>query len=352
MVNLLKQETVVMVNLLKQETVVMVNLLKQETVVMVNLLKNVRYRARLNKTGMRPKETEDTDMGPSVAMLLKCDVQGSLEAIIQVLETYESESVRLDLVTSGVGPVTQSDVQLAQTFGVVTSSWPKLLVVSGDVKLAQTFGATIFAFNVSNDRGIEEVAHEASVPIVHTNIIYRLVEHLRQLLTKQMPTLPQEEVLGEAEVLEQFMASDGGRKKTPVAGCRCVKGTLKKDANFRLYRENELIHEGPLLSMRHVKSEVGTIGTDKECGLKFEDRSVSFQKGDRIVCYTIHQLEQETSEKKVSVRRKKSDLRQAVQAADDSTLAWLAQYLQERGYPQPYPFKRNFEEERVKWINM
>ncbi|XP_018009016.1 translation initiation factor IF-2, mitochondrial-like [Hyalella azteca] len=199
--------------------------------------RGIRFSYRL-RTGLRPKEYDTSETGPRVAILLKCDVQGSLEAIMQ--------------------------------------------------------SATIFSFNVSNDRAVEEAIERSSASIVHTNIIYRLVEHLRSLISKKMPTLPQEEVLGEAEVLEQFMASDGGRKKTPVAGCRCVKGSLKKDEKFRLFRDGQLIHEGPLSSMRHVKSEVKTIATDIECGLKFEDRSIQFLKGDRIICYTVHQLEQES----------------------------------------------------------
>lgn len=228
-----------------------------------------RYKMRIaNFT--RTKETDETDTGPHVAIVLKCDVQGSHEAIMQVLDTYDSAHVKLSLLNSGVGPITASDVEMANLFK-----------------------GTVFAFNVEMEFGTRDLASSLRVPVVNSNIIYRLIEQLRTKISEQMPSLPKEEELGEADVLEEFLVGEGKKKKVPVAGCRCTKGALLRKERFRLVRDGEVVHEGLLASMRHVKNEVETIGDEKECGIKFEDASVRFVRGDRIVCYTVKQLPQE-----------------------------------------------------------
>nr|CAD7405689.1 unnamed protein product [Timema cristinae] len=97
----------------------------------------------------------------------------------------------------------------------------------------------------------------------------------------------------EANVLQEFKVTEG-KKKVSVAGCRCVKGHLKKSAQYRLLRGQQIVHEGGLESMRHLKNEVDTIKKDVECGLRLNDDTVSFQPGDILQCYEIKHVKQET----------------------------------------------------------
>ncbi|KAH1014701.1 hypothetical protein HUJ05_012543 [Dendroctonus ponderosae] len=102
-----------------------------------------------------------------------------------------------------------------------------------------------------------------------------------------------EDILGEAEVLQQFEINKG-RKVVPVAGCRCISGLLKREALFRVARNSSVIFEGQLCSMRHLKSEADVIKSDTECGLQLENEEVTFEKGDRIICFQRRMVEQTT----------------------------------------------------------
>jgi len=194
-------------------------------------------------------------------------VHGSVEAILDVLETYNSnESCRLDIVHYGVGNVTE-----------------------GDLELAKAFDAIIYAFAVESP----QVQAAKEVNIRSYNIIYRLIDDLKEQLSSKLPPVEVEEVLGEANVLQNFLINEG-RKEVPVAGCRCTKGVLKKAQKFRLLRDGEVVYNGPLESMRHLKNEVDTIKKDVECGLRFKDTKVLPQAGDILQCYTTNMEAQQT----------------------------------------------------------
>lgn len=100
-------------------------------------------------------------------------------------------------------------------------------------------------------------------------------------------------ILGEANVLQTFEITEG-RKELTVLGCRCTKGMLKKSHKYKLKRHDEVLYDGELDSMRHLKSEVDTIKKDLECGLRLHDFEVEAKSGDTIVCYTIIKKPQET----------------------------------------------------------
>ncbi|XP_037943309.1 translation initiation factor IF-2, mitochondrial-like, partial [Teleopsis dalmanni] len=216
-----------------------------------------RFRYRF---GPRSKEYAEEDKTPRVSVIVKGDVHGSVEAILDVLETYNSnEQCRLDLVHYGVGNITE-----------------------GDIELAKTFNAIIYAFSVD-----VPVKATKSVSIRPCNIIYRLIDDLKKEISSKLPTKDVEEKLGEASVLQQFFINEG-RKEVPVAGCRCVKGILKKAQKFRLVRDGDVIYEGTLESMRHLKNEVDSIKKDVECGLRFKDINIIPQAGDTIICYATN----------------------------------------------------------------
>ncbi|XP_032593334.1 translation initiation factor IF-2, mitochondrial isoform X2 [Drosophila grimshawi] len=223
-----------------------------------------RFRMR---RGQRVKQVDENDGSPRVSVVIKGDVHGSVEAILDVLETYNSnDRCRLDIVHYGVGNVTD-----------------------GDLELAKAFNAIIYAFAVETPQS--KLAKE--VDVKSYNVIYRLIDDLKEQLSSKLPSVEVEEQLGEANVLQHFFINEG-RKEIPVAGCRCTKGVLKKSQRFRLLRDGEIIYDGALESMRHLKNEVDSIKKDVECGLRFKDNKVLPEAGDTLQCYTTHMEAQQT----------------------------------------------------------
>ncbi|XP_075982987.1 mitochondrial translation initiation factor 2 [Anticarsia gemmatalis] len=220
-------------------------------------------RFKLRPAGPRQKMIQHDDH-PTLSVLVKGDVDGSVEAILDILETYdENEVVRLDLVHFGVGPVTPNDLEVAEVFKAV-----------------------IYAFNVDCPPPIAVEAKNKNIAIKKHNIIYRMVDDIKDELSLRIPKSQEEEYIGEANVLQEFMVTEN-KKKVPVAGCRCVKGSLVRNALYRVIRGQEVIYEGKLASMKHLKDEVPTIKNDMECGLRFEDPTFSVQAGDTVVCYKM-----------------------------------------------------------------
>lgn len=116
-------------------------------------------------------------------------------------------------------------------------------ITESDVKLAETFGANIYGFNVSIPEKLKVLCKSSKVDYVLTNIIYRLVEAMKKDIETKLPPNEKEETVGEANVLAVFTISEG-KKKIPVAGSRCVKGSLTKSSMFRLIREREVLFDG------------------------------------------------------------------------------------------------------------
>ncbi|KMQ95956.1 translation initiation factor if- mitochondrial [Lasius niger] len=219
-----------------------------------------------------PIKVERPDDGiPTINIIVKGDVAGSVEAILDVFNTYGSDDkCRLSIVHYGVGPVTETDLQIADAFGAI-----------------------IYPFNVGVMKDLKEEADEKNISIRPYNVIYKLIDDVKKEINAKLPPLDTEEVIGEANVLQEFEVTEK-KKKVKVAGCRCVKGNLKKDALYRLIREQDTLYIGKLVSMRHMKTETETIKTNVECGLRFEDSTLSFKTGDVLVCYQIGHKSQET----------------------------------------------------------
>lgn len=186
----------------------------------------VKYRQHREKRRMsgryklkqivREKETNPEDGLPKVNIILKGDVHGSVEAILDVLDTYDNtDKCHLNMVHYGVGEIAE-----------------------GDIELAKVFNSIIYAFNINIPKKIP-----AGVEIRQFNVIYRLFENVQQEINKRLPEVEVEEVVGSANVLQMFDINDG-RKKVPVFGCRCVKGSLKKSLRFKLVRGEEVLYDG------------------------------------------------------------------------------------------------------------
>ncbi|XP_011868838.1 PREDICTED: translation initiation factor IF-2, mitochondrial isoform X2 [Vollenhovia emeryi] len=218
-----------------------------------------RALGRYRKLSAPVKNDKPDDGIPKLNVIIKSDVAGSVEAILDVLNTYGSDDkCQLSIVHYGVGPVVETDLQMADAFD-----------------------------------GLQQEVSKKKISIRPYNVIYKLIDDVKTEINKRLPPVEAEEVIGEANVLQEFQITDK-KKKVKVAGCRCVKGNLKKDAMFHLMREQEILFTGKLVSMKHLKNEVDTIKVDVECGLRFEDPTLSFKNGDVLICYNTYQKSQET----------------------------------------------------------
>ncbi|XP_060951817.1 translation initiation factor IF-2, mitochondrial [Limanda limanda] len=218
------------------------------------------YRANKTKFSVRPSE-RSPDEQLRLPLIIKGDVDGSVEAILNILDSYDAQQqCELEVVHFGIGDVSENDVNMAETFA-----------------------GSIYGFNVGASRSVQQVALKRGVPLnIHT-IIYKLVDQLKEDLSNKLPPLESQSVIGEASVLAMFEVSVG-KKKVLVAGCRVQKGQLDRRHTFRLIRGRDTVWEGSLLALRHHKDDVQTVTTGMECGVSAGD-SVEFKPGDIIVCF-------------------------------------------------------------------
>jgi len=226
-------------------------------------------KPRWNTFGrVRTKEAAEEDETPVVPVILKGDVDGSVEAILSCLDTYNSEEVKLDIVNFGVGEVSDNDVDLAQRFGAI-----------------------IYAFNTTISPEKKKLATAANVPVKEFNVIYHLIADLKNEISDRMPPADIEDVTGRATVLQEFMVSDK-KVKVPVAGCRVVSGKLSKVGRHRVTRGESVLWEGSLTSLKHLKDEVSEVLQGQECGVRLEEEegeNIRFETGDQIIAFTVRQ---------------------------------------------------------------
>ncbi|ODM97605.1 Translation initiation factor IF-2, mitochondrial [Orchesella cincta] len=236
--------------------------------------KRKQGRYKIRRQGPRQKEIVDDD-SIRHSVIIKGDADGSVEAILDVLDTYDCHS-----------PMQDGCYSLWYGSCVHLLLWATRVgdISESDVKLAEAFQACIYGFNVAIPEKLKPLCKELKVDYLLTNIIYRMVEGMVKDIEKRLPQKEKEEVVGEANVLAVFTITEG-RKKIPVAGSRCVKGSLVKSSFFRLTRDLELLYDGPLHSLKHLKQEVETIRNGIECGLSFNDHTIIPKEGDTITCY-------------------------------------------------------------------
>lgn len=219
------------------------------------------------------KEAVGTDSGrPAFCIIIKGDVAGSVEAILDTLATFHSQICDLDILHSGIGDVTLHDIELAELF-------------EGE----------IYAFNVGVSAQVASQKH--SVPIRSHQVIYHLFDDLIKSISDRLPKKIAEQIIGEATILQRFSVTEkkGGKKKQiEVAGCRCLSGRLDRKQKFRIIRDNNVIYEGgPLAFLKHHKDEVSVIPAEKECGVCFSaDSPINFQEGDTVICYQLVEEDQ------------------------------------------------------------
>jgi translation initiation factor IF-2 len=197
------------------------------------------------------------------ALVLKADVQGSAEAIQQALEKMNTDEVAARIVHSGVGAITESDVALA-----VASNAP------------------ILAFNVRANKQARDAAEAEGIEIRYYSIIYDLVDDMKNVMSGLLAPERRETFLGYAEILEVFNVSKVGK----VAGCRITEGKVERGSGVRLLRDNVVIHEGSLSTLKRFKDEVAEVQGGQECGMAFENYQ-DMRVGDVIECFRVEHIE-------------------------------------------------------------
>jgi translation initiation factor IF-2 len=190
-------------------------------------------------------------------LVIKADVQGSNEAIAGALDKLGTDEVAARILHSGVGGITESDV-----------------------RLAETSTAAIIGFNVRANKEAREAAERAGIEIRYYNIIYNLVDDVKQAMSGLLAPTVRETLLGNAQILEIFKVSKVGN----IAGCRVTDGTVERGANVRLLRDNVVIHEGKLSQLKRFKDDAREVSAGQECGMAFENYQ-DMKVGDVIECY-------------------------------------------------------------------
>jgi translation initiation factor IF-2 len=196
-------------------------------------------------------------------LVIKSDVQGSSEAILGALNKLGTDEVAVQVLQSGVGGITESDVILAHASG-----------------------AGVIGFNVRADKLARERAKRDGVDIRYYNIIYNVVDDIKAVLSGMLAPEVREKFLGNAEILEVFNISKVGK----VAGCRITDGVVRRGAKVRLIRDNVVIHEGELSTLKRFKDEVREVQTGQECGMAFANYQ-DMQKGDVIECFEVETIQ-------------------------------------------------------------
>jgi translation initiation factor IF-2 len=196
-------------------------------------------------------------------LLVKGDVQGSVEAITGALEKLGNEEVAARVIHSGVGGITESDIILARASN-----------------------AAVIGFNVRAHREAREAADQAGIEIRYYNIIYNLVDDVKAAMSGMLAPTLREERLGEAQIQEIFSVSKVGK----VAGCRVLDGVVQRGAHVRLIRDNVVIHEGKLSQLKRFKDDAKEVTSGQECGMAFETYQ-DMRAGDIIECYRVEEVQ-------------------------------------------------------------
>ena len=195
-------------------------------------------------------------------LVIKGDVQGSVEAIIAALEKLGTEEVMARIVHAGVGGISESDIALAEASK-----------------------AAVIGFNVRAHKEARELSEQIGIEIRYYNIIYNLVDDVKAAMSGLLAPTMRETMLGNALIQEVFNISKVGK----VAGCRVTDGTVERGQHVRLIRDNVVVHEGKLSTLKRFKDEVKEVLAGQECGMAFENYQ-DMRAGDVIECYRVEEI--------------------------------------------------------------
>ncbi len=196
-------------------------------------------------------------------LLMKADVQGSAEAIVQAMEKIGNEEVRVRILHSGVGAITESDITLAEASG-----------------------APVIGFNVRANAPARAAANQKGVEIRYYSVIYDLVDDVKAAASGLLSAEIKENFIGYAEIREVFGVTGVGK----VAGCLVTEGVARRSAGVRLLREDVVVHEGTLKTLKRFKDEVKEVQSGQECGMAFENYD-DIREGDVIEIFEREEVE-------------------------------------------------------------
>ena len=198
----------------------------------------------------------------TLPIILRADVQGSVEAISDMLRGFNSDKAAVELLSAGVGQITE-----------------------GDIRLATASGAVIIAFNVRADASVRDMARNNGVDIRYHSVVYRITDEIKEILSGKLAPEKHEKFIGYADVIALFTVGKG----INVAGCRVTEGVIKKSAMVRLLRDNVVIYDGKIGELRREKNEVSEVTIGVEFGMSF-DKYNDLKEGDRVECYEIQEV--------------------------------------------------------------
>ena len=221
---------------------------------------------KLAKQQAAKLENVFSDMGTGevkqLPIIIKADVQGSQEALAATLLKLSTDEVKVQMVYTGVGGISESDINLA-----IASK------------------AIVIGFNVRADAGARKLAEGNDVEIRYYNVIYDAVDELKAAMSGMLAPEHKEEVIGTAEIRTVFVASKIGT----VAGCMVTHGLVRRDAHFRLLRDNVVIYTGELESLKRVKDDVREVKEGFECGIKLKNYN-DIKEGDQLEFFEIKEI--------------------------------------------------------------
>ena len=209
------------------------------------------------------KKAKDDENVSELPVLVKADVQGSAEAIVQALEKVGNDEVRVRVLHSGVGAITETDIGLAEASG-----------------------CPVIGFNVRANASARNTANQKGVEIRYYSVIYDLVDDVKAAASGLLSAEIKETFIGYAEIKEVFKVSNVGK----VAGCLVTEGVARRSAGVRLLRDNVVIHEGTLKTLKRFKDEVPEVQSGQECGMAFENYD-DIRPGDVIEIFERQEVE-------------------------------------------------------------
>jgi len=195
-------------------------------------------------------------------VVLKADMQGSLEAIMDALEKLSRDEVKLNVIHSGVGGITETDIMLASASDAV-----------------------VLGFNVRPDSKAARIAEAEQVDIRTYQIIYKLTEDMEAALIGMLEPEYEEEITGRAEVRETFRVPGIGM----VVGCYIIEGEVTRNSSARVVRDGVVVYDGKISSLRRFKDDVKSVATGFECGIGLENFS-DLKEGDIIEAYLMREI--------------------------------------------------------------
>ena len=228
------------------------------------------YRIRMKREKVVVRQTARSGLEAMLArikdqevkefpVIVKADVGGSAEAITASLVKFATDEVRAKVIHQAVGGITESDVLLAKSSG-----------------------APILAFNTRAQKQVRDLAEHEGVEIRYYSIIYNLLDDIKDILSGMLEPERRENFLGYASILQVFNITKVGK----IAGCKVTEGNIKRGCGVRLVRDDVVIHEGKLSTLKRFKDEVGEVLAGQECGMAFENYQ-DLREGDQIECFDV-----------------------------------------------------------------